>query len=56
MARLMETVLDEGGPRESCGEAEGHLGETPRLVALAERLAARRSRKLRRGSGCPIGG
>jgi hypothetical protein len=30
MVRLMETVLDEIGPRESCGEAEGRLGETLR--------------------------
>jgi hypothetical protein len=27
MLRLMETVLEEIGPRESCGEAEGQLGE-----------------------------
>jgi len=27
MIRLMETVLEEIGPRESCGEAEGRLGE-----------------------------
>jgi hypothetical protein len=27
MVRLMETVLEEIGPRESCGEAEGRLGE-----------------------------
>jgi len=27
MVRLMQTVLEEIGPRESCGEAEGRLGE-----------------------------
>ena len=30
MVRLMETVLEEIGPRVSCGEAEGRLGEIPR--------------------------
>ncbi|MHC4505788.1 MAG: M28 family metallopeptidase [Planctomycetota bacterium] len=30
MVRLMATVLEEIGPRESCGEAEGRLGETLR--------------------------
>jgi acetylornithine deacetylase/succinyl-diaminopimelate desuccinylase-like protein len=30
MVRLMETVLEEIGPRESCGEAEHRLGETLR--------------------------
>jgi acetylornithine deacetylase/succinyl-diaminopimelate desuccinylase-like protein len=30
MVRLMETVLEEIGPRESCGEAEGRLGEVLR--------------------------
>jgi len=30
MLRLMETVLEEIGPRESCGEAERRLGETLR--------------------------
>ena len=30
MVRLVETVLKEIGPRESCGEAEGRLGETLR--------------------------
>ena len=30
MLRLMETVLEEIGPRESCGEAEGRLGESLR--------------------------
>jgi hypothetical protein len=56
MARLMETVIGEGGPRESCGEAESPLGETLRLTARAERLAARRGWRLRRSSGYPIGG
>jgi hypothetical protein len=30
MVRLVETVLDEIGPRESWGEAERRLGETLR--------------------------
>ena len=30
MVRLVETVLEEVGPREPCGEAEARLGETLR--------------------------